>query len=121
MNVLSAILLTFGLMGTILAFATAIGLRSDPKALKISLLCTIICITLTIIGVAIMPKSPSSSSSKNSATCQVCHTTYSYDDADYGGYSYENVRNIKKTNMCNRCYSNYKAASYAADKSKYYK
>lgn len=110
MDVLSAILITLGMIGGVGGFCAAIVLRSNAKILKISLLCGVVCIVLAIVGFSIMPKNPSSSSNKNSATCQSCHTTYSYDDTTYSGYDYDNVRSIKKTNMCERCYKNYKYA-----------
>jgi len=114
MDVLAAVLLTVGFLGTLCSFSFAWGFREYKKTMITCLIIGFICLAMLIVGIVLMSgsstPSTASSNSDHSARCSSCDTTYSYSDDEYGTSSYDNVRNIRKTGMCNRCYKNYKYA-----------
>lgn len=53
MNILAIVLIVSGAMFGLCALCVAIGFKSDPKVFKISLIVTLICVALLIIGIVI--------------------------------------------------------------------
>ena len=53
MNILAIVLIVSGAMFGVCALCVTIGFKSDPKVFKISLIVTLICVALLIIGIVI--------------------------------------------------------------------
>ena len=64
MNILAIILIVSGAMFGLFALCVAIGCKSDPKVFKISLIVTLICVALLIIGIIISSASNSNKQEK---------------------------------------------------------